>query len=309
MREIWKKLKSLRLAVFLIVLLTAGSVMATLIPQGLESQKYFDVYPKLVATLVVELGLGRYFTSLLFLLPAIAFFVNLLACTVDRLARELRKKARRRHGPDVLHVGLLLLIIGSLISFSERKEGSVSLRVGDSVDLPNGERLTLKEFRDERYADGRPREWTSVVDISKGAAVTRAGAAIRVNTPLSVADMTIYQASYGAEYELEMTDAAGSVQRLGRGETKKIGAADYFFMTIDSDKKAVVRVTGVPDFSVVRVDEKGTEIGPMRAVLKTAPTTGLHAVTDPGYPVVLAALVLVGLGTALTFVQKSKEAA
>jgi hypothetical protein len=37
-------------------------------------------------------------------------------------------------------------------------------------------------------------------------------------------------------------------------------------------------------------------------------STGIQAVRDPGYPFVLAALVLVGLGTALTFFQKLKEA-
>lgn len=309
MREIWKKIKSLRLGIALIAALTVGSVLATLIPQGLENRKYFEIYPKLVATLVVETGLDRYFTSLLFLLPVFAFFMNLLACTVDRLTREIRKKRGRRHGPDILHIGLLVLIVGSMVSFSERKEGSVTLRVGDSVDLPNGERLKLAEFIDERYDDGRPRGWTSVVDLSSGGTATREGVRISVNRPLRVDGVTLYQASYGAEYELTLTDTAGNVHRLARGETDGAGGVECFFMTVDEEKRAVVRVSGVPNLSVVRVDAAGTDIGPFRAVLTTAPTTGLHAVTDPGYPVVLAGLTLVGFGTALVFSQKLKEAA
>ena len=309
MREIWRRIKSIKLAIGLIVCLTAGSVLATLIPQGLDSKKYFELYPKLAAMLIVETGLGRYFTSLLFLLPVFAFFVNLLACSADRLGREFKKKTKRRHGPDILHAGLLVLILGSLYSFSERKEGSVTLRVGDSVELPNGERLTLAEFIDERYDDGRPSGWTSVVDLASEGTAARIGERISVNRPLRVGGLTIYQASYGADYELELTDATGAAHRISRGETDGAGGIECFFMTVDENRRAVVRVTGVPGLSVLRVDEGGADIGSFRAVLKTVPTTGLQAVTDPGYPVVLAGLILIALGTALTFAQKLTEAA
>ncbi|MFA6508210.1 MAG: cytochrome c biogenesis protein ResB [Treponemataceae bacterium] len=307
MREFLRKLKSIRLAIGLIAFLIAGNILATLIPQGLETERYFSAYPKLVATLIVETGFNRYFSSLLFLLPVIAFFFNLLACTIDRLLKESKKKEKRRHGPDMLHIGLLVLVVGSLISFSERKEGSVTMRVGDSVDLPNGQRLTLKEFIDERYANGRPREWTSVVDLAKGDAVVRSGVRIRVNDPLRVGGMTLYQATYGAEHEVELTDATGKTRRVARGEKDGGEGIELFFMTVDENQKAVVKVTGLPNVSVVRVDGMGTDIGPFKATLKAAPTTGLHAVTDPGYPVVVAGLLLISAGTALTFAQKLKE--
>ena len=55
----------------------------------------------------------------------------------------------------------------------------------------------------------------------------------------------------------------------------------------------------------------GDPLGPSLGVieLRTVLTTGIQAVADPGWPVVAVALALVALGTALTFLQKLREAA
>jgi len=310
LQKFWRFLTSLRLAIGLIVALVVGSTLATLIPQGLQSEEYITRYPKIVATLVVETGLGHYFSSLLFLLPVFAFFFNLLACTINRLLRELKKKGQRRHGPDILHVGLLVLIVGSLVSYSERKEGAVTLRPGDSVDLPGGETLILKSFSDERYENGRPSHWISIVDLTKGGKPLKSSVPIRVNSPLRVGAVTIYQASYGSEATLEITEPGGKTTFIDKGASLASGNAEIFFMTVDTkgtEPQALLRVTGVPGTELVRLGSVQTEIGPFRAAFKTTSTTGLQAVTDPGYPVVLAGLILVALGTTLTFIRKLKE--
>lgn len=307
MRTIWKRLKSIKAAISFIAALAIGSVLSTLIPQGLERDLYYSAYPRILASLIVESGLDRYFSSLLFRLPAIAFFFNLLFCAADRFLRELKKKSGRRHGPDILHIGLLVLIAGALVSFSGRQEGSVELRPGDSVDLPNGERLILREFIDERYDDGRPKEWTSVVDVRRGETVVRSRARIRVNAPLRVGGTTLYQASYGAERGLELTDKIGTVKRLSKGDTASADGVDLFFMAVDEGAHALVRVAGLPGNTLARVAETPVEIGPFRAVLRTIPTTVLNAVSDPGYPIVVAGLLLVAAGTAATFINKLKE--
>jgi len=310
LRKFWRFLTSLRLAIGLIIALVVGSTLATLIPQGLRSEEYGARYPKLVATLVVETGLGHYFSSLLFLLPVFAFFFNLLACTVNRLVRELKKKGIRRHGPDILHIGLLVLIVGSLVSYSERKEGSVTLRPGDSVDLPGGETLVLKSFTDERYENGRPSDWTSVVDLTKAGKALKSGVPIRVNTPLRIGAVTIYQSSYGSEATLEITEPDGKTTIVDKGASLASGEVELFFMTVDtkgSEPQALLRVTGVPGTDLVRLGSAQTDIGPFKAAFRTTPTTGLQAVTDPGYPIVLAGLILVALGTTFTFIRKLKE--
>jgi cytochrome c biogenesis protein ResB len=312
-QKFWKKLKSITLAITLISILAAGSLLATLIPQGKASEEYFKLYPKIVAELVVQTGLGRFFSSILFLIPALLFFVNLGACTIDRLLRELRKKGKHRHGPDILHVGLLVLVVGSLVSFSGRQEGTVRLAAGDSVELPGGEVLHLVKFTDERYDDGRPKDWTSVVNLEKEGKVVVEGREIRVNSPLRVGDVTLYQSSYSADLGLTVTTPGGAVTELSRGESYEDTKLSVFFMTTEADPaedsgaRAVLRVKSAGQNGAVRAGSAPVDIDGYKVATKAILSTGLQAVRDPGYPLVLAALILIGAGTALTFFQKLKD--
>ncbi len=307
MREFWKKLKSVKLAIGLIAVIALGSLLATLVPQGKAAEEYFKIFPKILAELIVQTGLHRYFSSILFLIPVFLFFINLGACTIDRLLRELRKKNRRRHGPDILHIGLLILIVGGLVSFSGRKEGTVRLKAGDAVELPGGEVLKLMRFTDERYDDGRPKDWTSLVTIEKEGKIVKPETEIRVNKPLRVGSLTIYQASYASEVELVFVDPSGSETHLAKGDTFEDGPFSAFFMTVEGENTALLMVKGSSMDGLLRVGAEGAKVGAFTVALGKVLSTGLQAVRDPGYPFVLVALILVGLGTALTFYQKLKD--
>jgi cytochrome c biogenesis protein len=312
-REFWKNLKSIRLGIVLIGLIAVGSLVATLIPQGESRDEYMKLYPRLVAEIVIRTGLTRYFSSILFLVPGILFFLNLGACTVDRLYRELKKKARHRHGPDILHVGLLVLILGGLVSFSGRKEGTVMLAQGESVDLPGGEILTLVSFSEARYEDGRPKDWTSVVNLEKSGKQLYSNREIRVNKPLRVGAVTLFQASYASELTLELRDGEGRVYSIPRGHKFDNGKVSVFFMTVEHGTKdesmslALVRVAEAGKEETLKIGKQGVTYGPYVISANEAFSTGIKAVRDPGYPYVLAALILIGLGTALTFLQKLKD--
>jgi len=306
-REFWKKLKSVKLAIGLIAVIALGSLLATLVPQGKAAEEYFKIFPKILAELIVQTGLHRYFSSILFLIPVFLFFINLGACTIDRLLRELRKKNRRRHGPDILHIGLLILIVGGLVSFSGRKEGTVRLKAGDAVELPGGEVLKLMRFTDERYDDGRPKDWTSLVTIEKEGKIVKPETEIRVNKPLRVGSLTIYQASYASEVELVFVDPSGSETHLAKGDTFEDGPFSAFFMTVEGENTALLMVKGSSMDGLLRVGAEGAKVGAFTVALGKVLSTGLQAVRDPGYPFVLVALILVGLGTALTFYQKLKD--
>lgn len=314
MNEFWKKLKSVKFGITLIGIVTIGSLLATLVPQGKAPEAYFSIYPKIIAELVVQTGLTRYFSSIVFLLPTLLLFVNLGACTVDRLIRELRKKARRRHGPDLLHIGLLVLIIGSLISFSAREQGTVRLAPGESVELPGGEILRLLNFTDERYENGRPKEWTSLVTVEKEGKVIKEKESIRVNKPLRIGDITLYQSSYSSSLGVAVISPDGKTTSLSRGQSFEENGIRIFFMTTEMPAEggkepiAVLRILGGGIDGAVRVGAAGFPVADHTVSTVQILSTGIQAVRDPGYPFVLAALVLVGLGTALTFFQKLKEA-
>ncbi len=304
----------MKLAVFLIGYLILTGVMATLVPQGQDPGVYVARYGRLVGEIIVQTGFSRFFTSILFFIPAFAFFINLSTCTVDRLLRETRKKGRRRHGPDILHVGLMLLAIGSVISFSSKQEGSVNLSVGDKVELPDSRILELTGFRYEAYADGRPKDWTSTVRVLKDGTVEKDGYAIRVNHPLKLGSLSLYQFSHSARRALSVTDSAGVEHFLDQGKDVSdvaasgaaVGAAaNLYFMAADDGKgKAIVRLKAGDKTEVLRV-APGDRAGPfLVSGMKDSDITGLHAVVDPGYPFILAALILVVAGLCLTFIQK-----
>ncbi len=314
MNDLFRRLKSVRLAIGLIAYLTVASILATLVPQGAAPEEYRSLYPGPLADLILQTGFDRFFTSiLLFLLPAFLFFANLSACTVDRFLRELRKKGPRRHGPDVLHLGLMLLAVGAVLSASLHREETMTLVPGSRVNLPDGAVLSLTDFRFERYEDGRPKAWTSVLDLAdKDGKPIKEKFELRVNTPLRYGGFTFYQASYTPYPVLELRSRDGRGVELYPGEEIELGDTTYYFMALTgepraADTRAVIRVDDGRAPAVLRA-APGDRAGDLEvAGFKEELATGIQAVRDPGYALVLPAMILVALGTALTFIRKIKE--
>ncbi len=326
MNKFIARITSMRLAIGLIAYLAIASGLATIIPQGLAEEEYLELYPKIVAQLVIQTGFDGFFGSILFIIPAFAFFANLSACTVKRFVVELKKKARHHHGPDILHVGLMLLVIGSIWSFSGHQAGSVVLAPGDGVNLPDGSILHLDDFRYERYEDGRPRDWVSVVTIEKDGKQVKKDLEIRVNTPLRYNDLTFYQSTFQEVPALALVDATGIKHVLAQGEERLIGGETYFFMAPEGDGsmagmgsaamgttpsvssgRAVMRVGVSPGGTTVKAGP-GESVGALKVVgIESQLASGLEAVSDPGYKLVFVALLLIALGTAVTFTQKLVE--
>jgi len=316
----------MRLAIGLIAYLAIASGLATIIPQGLAEEEYLELYPKIVAQLVIQTGFDGFFGSILFIIPAFAFFTNLSACTVKRFVVELRKKARHHHGPDILHVGLMLLVMGSIWSFSGHQAGSVVLAPGDGVNLPDGSILHLDDFRYERYDDGRPKDWVSVVSIDKDGKTVKNDVEIRVNTPLRYNDLTFYQTTFQEVPALALVDASGNRHVLAQGEERIIDGETYFFMAPEGDGsmagmgsaakgstpsastgRAVMRVGVSPGGTTLKAGP-GESVGSLKvAGIESQLASGLEAVSDPGYRLVFIALLLIALGTTVTFAQKLLE--
>jgi hypothetical protein len=266
---------SVKLAVGLIVYLAVTSIASTLVP-----------------------GWGtRFFTSVAFLVPAGAFFVNLTACSIRRFVRELRRPHRRRHGPDVLHLGLIVLMVGSVVSYVAKGTGSVTLAPGQSVNLPDGSTLTVTDFRYDRYPDGRPKDWISTLRVTGGNAEALDGFELRVNRPLRRGGYTIYQSSYDAVWRLALRDDAGAERVLYQGERTDLGGIPVLFMSVEEGgsstaARAVVRIGEGGEARVVRAAAGDLLADDTVADVSSVLATGIMAV-----------------GTAFTFLQKLREAA
>lgn len=303
-----KFLKSLRLAVVLIGYLVAFSILATVIPQGKGVSYYVERYPQAVARVVLALRLNRAFTSPLFLIPGALFLMNLATCAAHRFVTRLRAGVPKRFGPDVIHLGLLILAAGGFLTLRGRGEDLFFLKAGDRVGLPSGRELILESSREERYEDGRPKGWYSRVAVTEhGAVITEH--TIQVNRPLSVGGLRVYQDSYRREAFATLRDGGGRTYTLLQGESFEAGDSVLLFRGFEggggSGGAALFeKWRGGARLDVLR-RAKGEKVeGYLLVETAIRDLTGLRVVRDPGAALVIPALILVGFGTALAFYQK-----
>lgn len=143
----------------------------------------------------------NFFSTPLFLFPVGFFFLNLSVCTFHRIRSRIKSGAKKRFGPDILHIGLLVMIIGGVISATGRQEGGAWLSAGDRIDVPGDYTLILEDFRFLKYENGSPRDWISTVTVEKEGKILFEHRDIEVNKPLKLGNVKIYQASYYIEEE------------------------------------------------------------------------------------------------------------
>ena len=308
MGQFFRFIRSIRVAGTLIAYLAVSGMVATLVPQGEAPASYYSRYPDVLAKIIIASGFSRFFSSLLFLVPVSMFFVNLAACTIHRFAKELRKKDGKRFGPVILHFGLMILVFGAALSFATRREDTVFLSEGERVGLPQGLSLSLLDFSFERYPDGRPKDWTSRVRVEKGEVGEVESFLLRVNRPLKIGSLTVYQSSYGSEQVIRMRDAAGAEHAMRRGEALDSGGRRAMFMAYDPESgEALLRISDEAATTIERLGPGGRAGGFEVLGIDMLETSGLQAVRDFGYPFVLAALLVTGLGIFLTFYRKIGE--
>jgi len=235
--------RSIRLALILIAYLVVTSIVASLIPQGRDSAFYAHEFSPVLARLITVLSLDNFFRSLLFLVPAALFFVNLTVCTVYRLATRIKRKARLRLGPDIIHIGLIILMLAGIVTLFGRREGSVYLAPGDSVKIPGGYELVLNSFTYEVYRDGRPKEWVSDVEFGKSVSKARKYR-IKVNKPLKAGTLNIFQYSYRDLSSVVLKalsgEKNGTTYSMHPGNSIREAGATYKLMQVTTDISGLV---------------------------------------------------------------------
>jgi cytochrome c biogenesis protein len=93
---LYDRLSSVRLTIFLCILLAIVSVVGTVIPQNLTAEQYRNLYGQGGAELVMGLGLSDLYHAVGFVLLLCLLAANLVACTAKRLPgtwRSLRRDA------------------------------------------------------------------------------------------------------------------------------------------------------------------------------------------------------------------------
>jgi len=312
--KLYDGLRSVRLAAILIVAIAILAIAGGVVPQGRADGFYLQKFPGAPAKLILALKLNTLFTGKLFLLLVALFTVNLTVCSFHRFVGELRKpRMNRRHGPDFLHIGLIVLVFGAMLTARTRTESFLYLGKGQAGSLPDGSTISLTDLKEERYPDGRPKSWESSIAINGGTAVT-----IRVNSPLRLNGWTIYQQDWKSGQRALFEDAAGMKFSVEQGARFPILGGTLLFMEIDkgppveigadefADAKALLLLERDGKRQVLSV-RKGDKVGRLSfAGFETESISGLKVVRDKGYPFVAAGLAMAVLGLLLTYIRKLK---
>jgi cytochrome c biogenesis protein ResB len=293
--------------VVLILIIAGLSIVGTLIPQGRDAGFYFHSYSALWAQIILALGFDEFFRAPLFLIPVVLFFINLSVCAVDRLVGRRRRRAAARHGPDLIHLGLLLLIIGAMLSLAGRRESFVYMGGGDEI-LLNGEyTVRLVEAEYQEYEDGRPKDWISTVAVYRNGELLIPSYSIEVNRPLRIGGVRIYQSSFGREDRAELQDEDGIRRTITSGRGFEIEGGLIVFRGIEGESAVFERWERNTRTAVYRVGIGGRMSGYTVGNLGSRDVTGLKATKDPGFIPVVIALIIVAAGLTLTLIQKGKD--
>jgi cytochrome c biogenesis protein len=112
-----------------------------------------------------------------------------------------RKKILGIFGSDVVHLGLLIILAGGIVSglTSVRKE--LALKEGETFPVPKSSfELRLDKFTTEYYSDGSVKAWKSAVTVIENANPVLAKTIV-VNRPLTYHGYSFYQTSYGWNWD------------------------------------------------------------------------------------------------------------
>ncbi len=310
MKALYRFFRSKRLAFALLLVITLLSILATLVPQGGKKETYQAAYPALLSRAILALHFDRFFSSELFFAVAALFTANLGVCAIDRLLARRRAGGPRRYGPDLVHLGLLLLVAGAILTTALRQEKLFFLAEGEREEIGGGYVVQLLSFQFLKYESGAPKDWISTVSVLAGDGVRIASAPIEVNKPLRLGTLRIYQSSYSTEGTTEMEVSPGKTVSVKTGEAFRIGDVFWYFADVEpaaAGNPAVAifqKWVGGARVSTLKVSAPGM-VGPLPvARISVRRLTGLKAVRDPGFFLVVAALIVAGSGLALTYIQK-----
>lgn len=154
LRKFGEFIPSVRLTVILLFVLIPVSIVGSVIPQGREYSEYAKLFGFKWTGLLYQLQIVSIFTSPWFLMLVVLLGANILGCLIVSV---LQKK--RTFGFILVHLSLVLLVAGGMVSATMRIKGELILHEGETaasfpVDgkaIPMGFELRLRDFVLERY--------------------------------------------------------------------------------------------------------------------------------------------------------------
>ena len=111
-----------------------------------------------------------------------------------------RKRMLGLFGSDVVHLGLLIILIGGIISGVTGFGANINISEGQTVPVLNADfKLRLEKFETEYWPNGSVKDWKSTVTVleNENPILTKT---VEVNHPLSHKGFVFYQSTYGWDW-------------------------------------------------------------------------------------------------------------
>ncbi len=223
-------------------------------------------------------------------------------------------------GPLVVHIGLIVLLIGSAYGSFTSQSTEQYLLPGESLDLINESTnskaiVKLADFSIERESDGIPKQFISKLDFSSRDLKLNEIKIAKVNHPIRFQGLTIYQADWAISnvvleidnilYQLQLKEIPeignqvwGVLVELG-SENKK-----NFLLTIDNEN-GPLKISNIENFSGknLYLNEDPLEVNSSKVSLKKIiPSSGLIIKNDPSIPFIYFSFILIIFGTIISLI-------
>ena len=242
----------------------------------------------------------------------------------ERMVNENRISARKgiigKLGPIIVHIGLILLLVGSAYGNLSSQKSEQYLGPNETLDLINdnsNQKLTikLKDFVVEREIDGKPKQFISTLSLKEVESNETEIRESKVNHPIRFKGLTIYQADWAISnvvlriddivYQLKLKPIPeigeqiwGLVLELGKNNKKN------YLLTIENEN-GPVKFYDVSDFSEKKIymGNKNNDINSSNIeVLNIIKSSGLIIKNDPSIPFIYISFALIMLGTILSLI-------
>jgi cytochrome c biogenesis protein len=112
-----------------------------------------------------------------------------------------RKKTLGLFGSDIVHLGLLIILLGAIFSAISGFRTNINISEGQIVPVLNADfKLKLDKFETEYWPNGSVKDWKSTLTVLENDNPISTKT-VEVNHPLSYKGFVFYQSSYGWDWE------------------------------------------------------------------------------------------------------------
>jgi cytochrome c biogenesis protein len=160
-----------------------------------------------------------------------------------------RKKTLGLFGSDVVHLGLLIILAGGIISGMGGFKTDLTLFEGQVLPVPKADfQVRLDKFETEFYPDGSVRDWKSTLTVLENEK-SLFSKIVEVNHPLSYQGFAFYQNSYGWDWKspsLEIWAKKRNDPSFLRKLELKVGQR----VSLESEDIQLIALHFLPDFVI-----------------------------------------------------------